>query len=44
MNIEYLGDKLKAARKSKNLTQKGLAEKVGVKPYKRLLPRHQVRL
>ena len=31
MNIEYLGDKLKAARKSKNLTQKGLAETVGVK-------------
>lgn len=31
MNIEYLGEKLKAVRKSNNLTQKNLSEKVGVK-------------
>ncbi|MDT2862672.1 helix-turn-helix domain-containing protein [Lactococcus lactis] len=31
MNLEYLGDKLKASRKSKNLTQKELADKIDVK-------------
>lgn len=30
MNIEYFGDKLKALRKSKKLTQAELASKIGV--------------
>lgn len=30
MNIEYFSDKLKTARKSKKITQRELAEKIGV--------------